>query len=85
MICPTIDFPATDYSSFLATFVDDLGIYTPKTLPSSYKGQYTPNQYHLLATDAVWMEDYSEEKYSHETSLYLPRDGIGYGSSTNGH
>ena len=42
------------HSSFLATFVDDLGIYTPKTLPSTYKGQYTPTQYHLLATDAVF-------------------------------
>ena len=49
-----IDFPATDYSSFLATFVDDLGIYSPKTLPSTYKEKYTPTQYHLLATDTVF-------------------------------
>ena len=32
------DFPLEDYDSFLAKFVENLAVYTPKTLPPSYKG-----------------------------------------------
>ena len=48
-----IDFPVMDFDKMLTQFVDDLAVYTPRTLPDNYTGKFTPVEYHLTALDSV--------------------------------
>ena len=47
------DFPVMDFEKVLTQFVDDLAVFTPRTLPDTYKGKLTPIEYHLTALDSV--------------------------------
>ena len=47
------DFPVMDFEKVLTQFVDDLAIFSPRTLPDNYKGMLTPIEYHLTALDSV--------------------------------
>ena len=47
------DFPVMDFEKVLTQFVDDLAIFSPRTLPDTYKGKFTPIEYHLTALDSV--------------------------------
>jgi hypothetical protein len=40
-----------DFEKMLTQFVDDLAVFTPRTLPDNYKGKFTPIEYHLTALD----------------------------------
>ena len=35
------DFPVMDFEKVLTQFVDDLAIFSPRTLPDTYKGKFT--------------------------------------------
>ena len=61
-----IDFPPSTYKDILETFVDDLAVYTPKTLPTTYKGKFNAMQLHLIAIDSIF---YALNKFNWLISL----------------
>ena len=42
------DFPFNSYADFFQSFVDDLSIFSWRTMPKTYAGKYSPEDLHLL-------------------------------------
>ena len=49
----TLLTPSTKWNGREEEIVDDLAVFSPRTLPDTYKGKLTPIEYHLTALDSI--------------------------------